>query len=260
MTVANPLILDQAGVLVRLRDCRTLPVRGWALAVDDRPRDICGRPRSPITWPKNRKGLKPGNAGKTYPPSPPTEVEALAILDRCKPAPHGVRDRALLALIWRTGLRIHEALLLELEDLDERAGTVTVRRGKGGKYRVVGMDPWGFEQLVPWLTLRPRYPGRLVFPIVEGPTRGGRIGQPYVRTKLRRLADEAGVHKRVTPHQWRHALAVSLAREGVQMHLVQRQLGHSNLGTTATYLSSIAPQEAVNAIHARQAPTGGGTA
>ena len=55
-------------------------------------------------------------------------------------------------MLWRSGLRIAEALDLRETDLDERRGALLVRHGKGGKRREVGMDEWGWEQLRPWLT------------------------------------------------------------------------------------------------------------
>lgn len=203
-----------------------------------------------------RRGVEPANKGCTYPPEPLTAGEVLALMEACPArAPFGVRDRAVIALLWRSGLRISEALALRAQDLNREACTVTVRCGKGGKYRVSGMDPFGWEQLDRWLEMRAGYPAGPVFCIVEGATKGVRpMGAPYFRKALKRLAVEAGVVKRVHPHGFRHSHACDLAGEGVLLHLVSRQLGHSNLGTTATYLAGIAPVEVVNAVAARPAP------
>ena len=67
---------------------------------------------------------------------------------------HGHRLRGLVVVLWRAGLRIHEALLLNEGDLDRRRGSMLVRRGKGGRRREVGMDEWAWEQLAPWLQVR----------------------------------------------------------------------------------------------------------
>ncbi|MGO9960108.1 MAG: tyrosine-type recombinase/integrase [Solirubrobacteraceae bacterium] len=75
-----------------------------------------------------------------------------------------------------------------------------------------------------------------------------------VRGELRRLAAQAGVRRRFAPHQLRHGHAVELAREGVPVNIIQRQLGHSDLGTTSTYLQGIDPSEIVNAVHSRRPP------
>jgi Phage integrase family len=69
---------------------------------------------------------------------------------------HGARMRALIVLLWRAGLRINEALTLSEHGLDARLGAILIRHGKGGRRREVGMDPWGWEYLRPWLELRKR--------------------------------------------------------------------------------------------------------
>jgi integrase len=71
---------------------------------------------------------------------------------------HGRRLRALIVVLWRAGLRIHEALALNKSDLDRRRGSLLVRRGKGGRRREAGMDEWAWEQLQPWLDLRLELP------------------------------------------------------------------------------------------------------
>ena len=83
-------------------------------------------------------------------------------------------------------------------------------------------------------------------------------GRPWsggaVRTQLRRLAAGAGVRRRFAPHQLRHAHAIELAREGVPLNIIQRQLGHANLGTTSIYLQGIDPEEIIATVHMRRAP------
>jgi len=73
---------------------------------------------------------------------------------RAGDGPHGRRLRALIVVLWRAGLRIHEALALTEPDLNHRRGSVLVRRGKGGRRREVGMDEWAWEQLEPWTAVR----------------------------------------------------------------------------------------------------------
>jgi site-specific recombinase XerD len=70
----------------------------------------------------------------------------------------------------------------------------------------------------------------------------------------RRLAAKAGVRRRVAPHQLRHAHAIELAHEGVPLNIIQRQLGHTNLGVTSIYLQGIDNAEIVATVHARKAP------
>jgi hypothetical protein len=135
-----------------------------------------------------------------------------------------------------------------------RLEPLLVRRGKGGKRREVGMDDWGWEQLRPWLVHRARMPVGRLFCVIAGPTCGRPLAPGAVREQLRRLAAQAGVRRRFAPHQLRHVHAVEMAREGVAINLIQRQLGHTDLGVTSTYLQGIDSDEIINAVHARRAP------
>jgi site-specific recombinase XerD len=136
-------------------------------------------------------------------------------------------------VLWRAGLRINEALALAEADLDRRRGSRLVRRGKGGRRRQVGMDDWAWEQLEPWLGLRVALSVGPLFCVVNGPTRGRPWSAAAARSELRRIARAAGVRRRFAPHQLRHAHAVEMAREGVPLIVIQRQLGHTNLGVTS---------------------------
>jgi len=167
---------------------------------------------------------------------------------------HGERLRALIVVLWRAGLRIGEALALTELDLDPERGSVLVRRGKGGKRREVGMDAWAWEQLRPWLQPRVQLPVGPLFCVINAPTQGRHCTPGAVREQLRRVARQAGVRRRFAPHQLRHAHAVEMAREGVPLNVIQRQLGHTNLGVTSIYLQGIDNTEIIAAINARRAP------
>ena len=84
----------------------------------------------------------------------------------------GVRLRGVIVVLWRSGLRISEALALNETDLDPERGALLVRHGKGDKRREVGMDRWAWSHLEPWLTVRGHLPVGRLFCIVRGPTRG----------------------------------------------------------------------------------------
>jgi integrase/recombinase XerD len=90
--------------------------------------------------------------------------------------------------------------------------------------------------------------------VIDGPTRGRAWSASAVRVELRRVARDAGVRRRFAPHQLRHAHAVELLHEGIQLPLIHRQLGHSYLSTTGTYLQGIDSEEIISAVHARRAP------
>ena len=86
------------------------------------------------------------------------------------------------------------------------------------------------------------------------PTRGRPWSSANARVEFRRLAARAGIRRRFAPHQLRHAHAVEFAREGVPLNVIQRQLGHANLGTTSIYLQGIDTEEIIATVHARRAP------
>jgi integrase len=120
--------------------------------------DGAGRRRSPATLLGFHAGRPPRNKGLRYPPDPPSVEEIVAVMRAAGDRARGQRLRALIVVLWRAGLRIHEALALTEADLDHRRGSLLVRRGKGGRRREVGMDAWGWEQLQPWITVRVHLP------------------------------------------------------------------------------------------------------
>ena len=122
------------------------------------------------------------------------------------------------------------------------------------------MDAWGWEQLQPWRAARVELPAGPLFCVIDGPTRGRPWSSANVRVELRRLAAHAGIRRRFAPHQLRHAHAVEFAREGVPLNVIQRQLGHANLGTTSIYLQGIDTEEIIATVHARRAPMMSATA
>lgn len=207
--------------------------------------------RSPVTQKGYRKGQAPANAGQTLPPEVLTPGEIAALLRVPSPrAPTGIRNRALIAVLYRGGLRVSEALALERRDLNPAAGTLTVRHGKGDRARTVGMDPAAFALVERWLDVR-RQRG-LSRPSVVFCTLAGRpLQASYIRALLPRLARKAGIEKRVHAHGLRHTCAAELAVEGTPVPLIQQQLGHASLHTTTVYLRSIAPVELVATMRRR---------
>src|SRR6187200_3342392 len=216
--------------------------------------DRAGRRRSPATMPGFHAGQPPRNKGLRYPADPPNVEEIIAVMRAAGDDAHGRRLRGLIVILWRAGLRIQEALALAESDLDQRRGALLVRRGKGGRRREVGMDAWGWEELEPWLELRLQLPVGPLFCVINGATCGRHWSSAAARADLRRTALEAGVRRRFAPHQLRHAHAVELAREGVSLIVIQRQLGHSNLGITSVYLQGIDNAEIIETVHSRRAP------
>lgn len=194
---------------------------------------------------------RPATAPRRRPAEVLSEAEAVALLRACSGrAPTGIRNRALIAVLWRCGLRISEALALELRDVDLEAGTVRVRHGKGDKSRTVGLDEQTTALLARWLDRR-----RALGPGSRAPIfctlAGGRIDTSYVRRLLPRLAARAGVDRRVHAHGLRHTYAAELAREHTPINVIRDALGHSSLAVTDRYLRDVAPMQVIETMKAR---------
>ena len=223
--------------------------------------DATGRRRSPITLPEYRRGQRPANYGKRFPGEVYEPAEVLQLLSAIPSTSTGIRDRALLALLWRTGLRIHEALNLREIDLHESTGYVRVRRSKARRGRDVAVfgssesSTWGWDQLRPWLERRESLGidrAAPLFCVVQGPTRSRRVLESHIRTALKRYADAAELRGRVHLHGFRHTLSAELFRGGVSLVFLQRQLGHSSLAVTQQYLESIGAADVMDALAAYQ--------
>jgi integrase/recombinase XerC len=141
----------------------------------------------------------------------------------------GLRDHALLELLYATGLRVAECCGLDLDDVDRRRGAVRVM-GKGGKERVVPAGDAALEALDAWLLVRGEGRGALFTNL-----RGGRLGTRSVHRIVKRRARAAGIDRRVTPHTLRHTFATHMLGEGADLRLIQELLGHSRLTTTQRY-------------------------
>jgi len=205
---------------------------------------------------------EPSNKGKRLPPEPLTREEVETLLRGCsKRCPTGLRNRALIVMLWRGQLRAGEALALLPKDLDRERGTVRVLHGKGDKSRVVGLDPGSWEILERWIDERKQlgFNGshRLFCTL-----RGKPIFNSYLRKLLPRLALKTGIQtigedgkrygKRVHPHGLRHSGAFDLANEGHPIHVISAQLGHSSTAVTDRYISHLAPQAVIETMQGRE--------
>ena len=144
--------------------------------------------------------------------------------------PEAVRDRALLELLYSSGLRVSELTSVRWRDLDAGEGLLRVT-GKGAKTRIV---PVGSRALAALDALREQD-----HPEADDPLVRGRHGKPLsaagVRARLKRRAKEQGVWKRVYPHLLRHSCASHLLESSGDLRAVQELLGHADIGTTQIY-------------------------
>lgn len=171
----------------------------------------------------------------------------------------GCRNRALLAVAYRSGLRSAELVQLTPPDVllggtrDRGGSEVRVRRGKGGRARVVPIDVEASSLVAAWLKRRAELDATRIDPLFCT-LHCGRLDTRYLRALLPRLAKRAGIDRRVHPHALRHTYAAELAREGTPMPTIQRLLGHGSLETTAEYLASLcSPAELRAVVQARPA-------
>ena len=179
-----------------------------------------------------------------------TREEMKSLLEKCNDGPTGIRNSALIVLGWRAGLRISEAIALKPKDLDEAQQTIRILHGKGDKSRTVGLDQEAWQMLKKWIDARSLLAidqKTELFCTLEG----NKLSDRYVRSLMPRLAEAAGISKRVHFHALRHTMAFELAAEGVPMHLIQQQLGHSNLAITSRYISHLNPAETVARMKSR---------
>jgi site-specific recombinase XerD len=214
--------------------------------------------RTAGAYPGAGKGKVPPQKGRTLPAEILTPEEVLTILDECRDTTTGIRDRALITVMYRSGLRVSEALSLEPKDVDLRIGAIAVLHGKGDQRRTVGIDPGASPFIEHWVKVRrERLAPPLGVPLFCS-QKCRRMSKSMVREMLVRNARRAGIEKRVHPHGLRHTMAYELLMEGVPIPIIQRQLGHASLQTTDTYLSHIAPKQVLEVMSGRNwaAPIG----
>jgi len=166
--------------------------------------------------------------------------------------PLGLRDRAMLEVLYSTGLRRGELASLEIRDLDFERGTLLVREGKGRKDRTV---PIG-ERALSWLErylqeIRPLY----MVPPDEGFLFLTRLGERFVPNGVSELVSRtvkaSGINKQISAHGFRHTAATVMLEGGADVRYIQQMLGHASLSTTQVYtrVSIRALKEVHDATH-----------
>ena len=140
-----------------------------------------------------------------------------------------LRDRALIEVLFSTGLRISEALALSEEPFIQNANKTLELSitGKGGWQRTIYFSPRSLAAVGAYLAVR-KDTGTELFP----------VGVRATQLMIKRRARAAGIEKRVSPHTMRHSFAVHLLQKGASVFYVQQFLGHRNLATTSIYLHS----------------------
>jgi integrase/recombinase XerD len=147
----------------------------------------------------------------------------------------GLRDRAILEVLYGAGLRISELVGLDVDDVDLDEGSVRVM-GKGSKERIVPLGRFAARAAKAYLTrARPSMARDRSGAALFLNQRGGRLTRQGATKILKTCARRAGLHKRVTPHMLRHSFATHLLEGGADVRVVQELLGHASLATTQIY-------------------------
>ncbi|PYG53445.1 tyrosine-type recombinase/integrase [Rhizobium sp. UGM030330-04] len=177
-----------------------------------------------------------------------TPAEVRKLINQCsRRAPTGIRDAALIAVLYRCGLRISEALALYERDINGERGTIRIHDGKGHKPRTVGLDNTAFGLLDLWFRKKDRLKLNKRTTPIFCTLKGDPIAsQANIRDMLKRRAKKAGIDKRVHPHGLRHTHAMELiADEKTPLNALQKQLGHGSLATTSEYVDHLGADEVI---------------
>jgi integrase/recombinase XerD len=181
------------------------------------------------------------------------EVEAL-LAAACGTAAVDLRDRAMLELLYATGLRVSELVLLKTRELNMTAGFL-LTCGKGGKERLVPMGETANDSLRSYLALvRPKLDRSGVNDYLFLSRLGGPMTRQAFWNIIKKRAVQAGIRKNISPHTLRHSFATHLLENGADLRSVQMMLGHADLSTTQIYTHIT--RERLKRIHEQFHPRG----
>ncbi len=168
--------------------------------------------------------------------------------------PQGIRDRALIEVLYSTGIRVGELEKVTIHHVDLQTQTLQVRHAKGGRPRTVPLGKTATKWLKEYLTqVRPRLAKRRPFERHLFLVQGGRpLLQTQIRSLLLQYRKQASIKKSITPHILRHTCATHLLQQGADIRVIQQLLGHISLKSTTIY-TRVAPIE-VKAMHQKYHP------
>lgn len=166
----------------------------------------------------------------------------------------GLRDRAMLELLYASGLRVSELVTVSVNEVSTQDGVVRVT-GKGSKTRLVPMG----EEAADWIAryikyARPEILQKKMSDALFVTTRAGAMTRQAFWYLIKRYALQAGIHKPMSPHVLRHAFATHLLNHGADLRVVQMLLGHSDISTTQIYTH--VARERLKKLHSAHHPRG----
>jgi len=188
-------------------------------------------------------------------PTTLTEADVFALLDVPNiEEPIGARDRAMLEVLYATGLRVSELIGLRLTQINFRQGALRVT-GKGEKDRLVPIGEESLEWLVSYVEDgRQKILKNQLSDFLFVTNRATGMTRQAFWYIIKRYARKAGIHKTISPHTLRHAFATHLLNHGADLRVVQMLLGHSDLSTTQIYTH--VARERLKQLHAKFHPRG----
>lgn len=182
----------------------------------------------------------------------PEEVEALLAAPDTRTY-LGIRDRAILEVLYSTGIRIGELIHLKIYDVDLVRGLVTITAGKGGKDRVAPLGTQAVEAVKAYLeNVRPRYRRSTQTSVLFLSWRGRPMFRSSVGLFIHRYTKAAKIERKITPHSLRHACATHMLQGEASIRHIQELLGHKQLSTTQLYTRVIIDD--LKAVHKRTHP------
>lgn len=159
----------------------------------------------------------------------------ISVIDLSKP--EGIRDRAIIEVLYGCGLRISELCNLRISQLYLEDEYIRVR-GKGSKERLVPIEGVAVERLREWLVTRMGYKVRPTEEdyVFVSLTRGCRLSRISLFVYIKAYAQKAGITKNISPHTFRHSFATHLLEGGANLRAIQMMLGHEDISTTEIYM------------------------
>lgn len=148
---------------------------------------------------------------------------------------NGIRDKAMLEMMYGCGLRVSELVNLELKNVNFQEKIVRIF-GKGAKERIVPINDLALESLNIYLSrVRPKYLSNKSNSYIFINSKGENVTRQYFFMKIREYAKKSGIEKEISPHSLRHSFATHMLENGANIRTVQRMLGHTNAETTQIY-------------------------
>ena len=200
-----------------------------------------------------KEGYYEGELPEVDPPKKPKElpnclsieeVESLLEAPNMK-SPSGIRDKAMLELMYASGLRVSELLNLEKRNVNLNKGIITIF-GKGAKERKVPMGDFALEYVVKYLNeVRDLFHGRDSKYLFLN-RQGKPLSRVYFFKQIRKYAESVGIETQISPHTLRHCFATHMLEGGAELRAVQEMLGHTNIATTQIY-THISTKRIINA-------------